>query len=32
MNVVDKKVYIIAFRKTDNDDWKTSGVTYGNLS
>lgn len=31
MNIVDKKIYIVAFRKTSNDDWETSGATYGNL-
>lgn len=31
MRIVEKKVYIIGFRKTDNDEWETSGATYGNL-
>ncbi|WP_273711460.1 hypothetical protein [Leuconostoc mesenteroides] len=25
------KVYIVGFRKTDNDEWETSGKSYGNL-
>ncbi|QQB26688.1 hypothetical protein [Leuconostoc pseudomesenteroides] len=25
-----KQVYIVGFRKTDNDEWETSGATYGN--
>ena len=31
MNLVDKQVYIVGFRKTDNDEWLTSGNSYGNL-
>ncbi|MGO2927608.1 MAG: hypothetical protein ACTICO_08230 [Leuconostoc citreum] len=31
MKVIDKQVYIVGFRKTDNDEWETSGKTYGNL-
>lgn len=31
MKLTDKKVYVVGFRKTDNDDWETSGKTYGNL-
>lgn len=31
MKVVEKQVYIVGFRKTDNDEWETSGKTYGNL-
>ena len=31
MKVVDKQVYIVGFRKTDNDEWLTSGKSYGNL-
>lgn len=31
MNLVDKKVFVIATRKSDNDAWETSGTTYGNL-
>ena len=31
MKVVDKQVYIVGFRKTDNDEWQTSGKSYGNL-
>lgn len=31
MKVVDIEVYIVGYRKTDNDEWETSGKTYGNL-
>ena len=31
MKVVDKQVYIVGFRKTDNDEWQTSRVSHGNL-
>lgn len=31
MNVVDKRVYIVGYRKSDNDPWETSGLNYGNL-
>ena len=31
MKVIEKQVYILGFRKTDNDEWETSGKTYGNL-
>lgn len=31
MNLVEKQVYIVGFRKTDNDEWLTSGKSYGNL-
>ncbi|MCT3056488.1 hypothetical protein [Leuconostoc citreum] len=31
MKVIEKQVYIVGFRKTDNDEWETSGKTYGNL-
>ncbi|MCT3069061.1 hypothetical protein EFN45_02960 [Leuconostoc citreum] len=30
MKVVEKQVYIVGFRKTDNDEWLTSGATHGN--
>ena len=30
MKIIDKQVYIVGFRKTDNDEWETSGKTYGN--
>ena len=30
MKVVDIEVYIVGYRKTDNDEWETSGKTYGN--
>ena len=31
MNLVDKKVFVIATRQSNNDAWETSGPTYGNL-
>ena len=31
MNLVDKKVFVISTRKSNNDPWETSGTTYGNL-
>ncbi|WP_251920660.1 hypothetical protein [Leuconostoc citreum] len=31
MKVVEKQVYIVGFRKTDNDEWETSGKSYGNF-
>ncbi|MBO3043171.1 hypothetical protein J5E41_11610 [Staphylococcus epidermidis] len=31
MDLVDKKVFVIATRKLNNDSWETSGATYGNL-
>ena len=31
MKLVEKQVYIVGYRKTDNDEWETSGKTYGNL-
>lgn len=31
MNLVDKKVFVIGTRKSNNDVWETSGATYGNL-
>lgn len=31
MKVIEKQVYIVGFRKTDNDEWQTSGKSYGNL-
>lgn len=30
MKIIDIEVYIVGFRKTDNDEWETSGETYGN--
>ena len=30
MKVIEKQVYIVGFRKTDNDEWETSCATYGN--
>ena len=31
MKLIDKKVYVIATRQSNNDNWETSGATYGNL-
>ena len=31
MQLVDKTVFVIATRKSNNDAWETSGATYGNL-
>ena len=31
MHLVDKKVFVIGTRKSNNDSWETSGATYGNL-
>lgn len=31
VNLVDKKVFVIATRQSNNDAWETSGATYGNL-
>lgn len=31
MKLVDKKVFVIGTRKSNNDSWETSGATYGNL-
>lgn len=28
MKVVEKQVYIVGYRKSDNDDWQTSGLSY----
>ena len=28
MKVVDKQFFIVGYRKNDNDDWKTSGLSY----
>lgn len=28
MKVVDREVYIVGYRKSDNDDWITSGLSY----
>ena len=30
MKVIEKQVYIVGYRKTDNAEWETSGATYGN--
>ncbi|MCC7668897.1 MAG: hypothetical protein ABF709_05140 [Leuconostoc pseudomesenteroides] len=32
MKVIDREVFIVGYRKTNNDEWKTSGKTYGNLT
>ncbi|WP_413981416.1 hypothetical protein ACMDB6_08275 [Leuconostoc mesenteroides] len=31
MKIIDIEVYIVGYRKTYNDEWETSGKTYGNL-
>lgn len=31
MKIIDIEVYIVGYRKTDNDEWETSGKMYGNL-
>ncbi|ORI85684.1 hypothetical protein [Leuconostoc lactis] len=31
MKIIDIEVYIVGFRKTDNDEWQTSVKSYGNL-
>lgn len=31
MNVVDKQVFIVGYRYSDNEPWQTSGLNYGNL-
>lgn len=31
MKIIDIEVYIVGYRKTDNDEWETSGKTHGNL-
>ena len=31
MTVVDKQVFIVGYRKSDNEPWQTSGLNYGNL-
>lgn len=31
MNVVDKQVFIVGYRKSDNEPWQTSGKSYWNL-
>lgn len=31
MNVVDKQVFIVGYRYSDNDPWETSGSSYWNL-
>ncbi|WP_273750906.1 hypothetical protein [Leuconostoc mesenteroides] len=30
MKIIDIEVYIVGFHKTDNNEWETSGETYGN--
>lgn len=30
MKVVDKQFFIVGYRKTDNDEWLTSGLSYNN--
>ncbi|MFL2089709.1 hypothetical protein ACEN4H_07395 [Leuconostoc mesenteroides] len=31
MKIIDIEVYVVGYRKTDNDEWETSGKMYGNL-
>ena len=31
MKVADKQVFIVGYRKSDNEPWETSGLNYGNL-
>lgn len=31
MKVVDKQVFIVGYRYSDNDPWETSGSSYSNL-
>lgn len=31
MNVVDKQVFIVGYRKSDNEPWQTSGKNHWNL-
>lgn len=30
MKVVDKQFFIVGYRNNDNDEWKTSGLSYNN--
>lgn len=30
MKVVDKQFFIVGYRKKDNDEWETSGLSYNN--
>ena len=30
MKVVDKQFFIVGYRKNDNDEWLTSGLSYNN--
>ena len=30
MKVVDKQFFIVGYRKSDNDEWLTSGLSYNN--
>ena len=30
MKVVEKQVYIVGYRKNDNDEWQTGGLSYNN--
>lgn len=30
MKVVDKQFFIVGYRRNDNDEWKTSGLSYNN--
>lgn len=31
MKVVDKQVFIVGYRYSDNEPWQTSGSSYSNL-
>ncbi|MGH2325474.1 hypothetical protein ACQ7EN_02540 [Leuconostoc lactis] len=31
MKVVDKQVFIVGYRYSDNESWQTSGSSYSNL-
>lgn len=31
MKLSDKAVYVVAYRDTSDDEWETSGLTYGNV-
>lgn len=32
MLLVEAKVYVVGYRKSDNDQWRTSGKTWGDLT
>lgn len=31
MKLIEKHVYVVGYKKQDNDEWETSGKVYGNL-